>query len=166
MKMDEIYGLKLNSQFIDKLNNDTKVWIAKAMINCIISDKGIEKSEIHYLDDALSLINDDKQRKNLLNHAINRKQIELNNLIPDQNYHGHIFFYLAMLIASDVKVKVSEFKYLQYISCKLGFKKDSAKIVMDWAYKSVQLKKRRDKTIKTIKNYKPFYSKQNFKLIK
>ena len=54
--MDEIYGLKLNSQFLDKLNYDTKVWIAKAMIYCIISDKGIEKSEIHYLDDALSLI--------------------------------------------------------------------------------------------------------------
>ena len=37
--------------------------IAKAMINCIISDKGIEKSEIHYLDDALSLIKEDEQRK-------------------------------------------------------------------------------------------------------
>ena len=35
MNMDEIYGLKLNSQFLDKLNYDTKVWIAKAMINCI-----------------------------------------------------------------------------------------------------------------------------------
>ena len=158
MNMDEIYGLKLNSQFLDKLNYDTKVWIAKAMINCIISDKGIEKSEIHYLDDALSLIKEEEQRKELIDHAINRKQIELNNLIPDQNYHGHILFYLAMLITADAKVKVSEFNYLQYISGKLGFKKDSAKIVMDWAYKSFQLKKRRDKTIKTIKNNKPFYS--------
>ena len=63
-----------------------------------------------------------------------------------------------MLITADVKVKVSEFNYLQYISGKLGFKKDSAKIVMDWAHKLVQLKKRRDKTIQTIKSNKPFYS--------
>ena len=75
MNMDEIYGLKLNSQFLDKLNYDTKVWIAKAMINSIISDKGIEKSEIHYLDDALSLIKEEEQRKELIDHAINRKQI-------------------------------------------------------------------------------------------
>ena len=60
MDMDEIYGLKLNSQFLVKLNYNTKVWIAKAMINCIKSDKGIEKSEIHYLDDALSLIKEEE----------------------------------------------------------------------------------------------------------
>ncbi len=56
LSVEEMFGIRLQPAFIERLSDKGKAWLAKAMINMLIADKVIDQSEMCYLEDALSLV--------------------------------------------------------------------------------------------------------------
>ena len=57
LSVEEMFGIRLQPAFIERLSDKGKTWLAKAMINMLIADKVIDQSEMCYLEDALGLVN-------------------------------------------------------------------------------------------------------------
>ena len=115
LSVEEMFGIRLQPAFIERLSDKGKAWLAKAMINMLIADKVIDQSEMCYLEDALSLVDSDEERAALMETAKKREVTPMENLNTDRMYAGHFFYYLAMIVAADGKVKTSEVKYLMKI---------------------------------------------------
>ncbi len=108
ISMNQMYSLYLQPSFSKRLSEKGKRWLAKTMVNMIMADKSIDSSEVSYLEDALSLVEDKEERKKLMEAAKIREPFEINILNTDREYAGYFFFYLAMIVAADGKVKTSE----------------------------------------------------------
>ena len=103
LSVDEMFGIRLQPAFIERLSDNGKMWLAKAMVNMLIADKVIDQSEMCYLEDALSLVESDEQRAALMETAKKREVSPMENLNTDRMYAGHFFYYLAMIVAADGK---------------------------------------------------------------
>ena len=85
-------------------------------------------------------------------------QLELGNLDTDRDYAGHFFYYLAMNVAADGKIKRSEVDYLLQICGKLGFPPNSAKEVLRWAVELVKLSHEREQMVAGFRHVSPMYA--------
>lgn len=155
---DQMFTIRLQQSFTSQLSPEGKIWLARAVVNMLVIDKTIDQSELSYLEDALGLIEDETQRAELIQAAKKRQAMEMTNLNTDRSYAGHFFYYLAMIIAADGKVKTSEVNYLMKICGKLGFAPHSAKDVLRWATDLVKLNKERDQMIGGLRRVNPVYS--------
>ncbi len=155
---DQMFTIRLQQPFIKQLSTEGRIWLARAVVNMLVIDKTIDQSELSYLEDALSLIEDAEQRGELMQAAKKREVMEMTNLNTDRPFAGHFFYYLAMIIAADGKVKTSEVNYLMKICGKLGFAPHSAKDVLRWATDLVKLNKERDQMIGGLRQVNPVYS--------
>ena len=102
-------------------------------------DKSIHHSELSYLEDAIGMAETEEEREELKKSFKEHNQLELWNLDTDRDYAGHFFYYLAMNVAADGKIKKSEVDYLLQLCGKLGFPPNSAKEVLRWAVELVKL---------------------------
>lgn len=155
---DEIYSTYLNSQFIESLSNHGKRWLARALINTLVIDKSIDQSEMCYLEDAISLVETDQERKELKQAVKERKLLPVDNLDTDRSYAGHFFYYLAMNVAADGKIKKNEVDYLMQVCGKLGFPPKSAKEVMRWAVDQVKLNNQRQAMVEGFRHVAPIFA--------
>ncbi|MCH2300621.1 MAG: hypothetical protein MK437_08700, partial [SAR324 cluster bacterium] len=111
-----------------------------------------------YLEDALSLVDSDEERAALMETAKKREVTPMENLNTDRMYAGHFFYYLAMIVAADGKVKTSEVNYLMKICGKLGFPPRSAKDVLRWATDLVKLNKERGQMVDGFRHVSPVFA--------
>ena len=72
LSVEEMFGIRLQPAFIERLSDKGKTWLAKAMINMLIADKVIDQSEMCYLEDALSVVKSDDERASMMEPAKNR----------------------------------------------------------------------------------------------
>jgi len=158
LSVDEMFGIRLQPAFIERLSDNGKMWLAKAMVNMLIADKVIDQSEMCYLEDALSLVESDEDRAALMETAKKREVSPMENLNTDRMYAGHFFYYLAMIVAADGKVKTSEVNYLMKICGKLGFPPRSAKDVLRWATDMVKLNKERGQMVEGFRHVSPLFA--------
>ena len=80
LSVEEMFGIRLQPAFIERLSDKGKAWLAKAMVNMLIADKVIDQSEMCYLEDALSLVDSDEERANLMETAKKREATPMENL--------------------------------------------------------------------------------------
>mgnify|MGYP001160995656 FL=1 len=158
LSVEEMFGIRLQPAFIERLSDKGKAWLAKAMVNMLIADKVIDQSEMCYLEDALSLVDSDEERAALMETAKKREVTPMENLNTDRMYAGHFFYYLAMIVAADGKVKTSEVNYLMKICGKLGFPPRSAKDVLRWATDLVKLNKERGQMVDGFRHVSPVFA--------
>ena len=158
LSVEEMFGIRLQPTFIERLSKNGKMWLAKAMVNMLIADKVIDQSEMCYLEDALSLVESDEDRAALMETAKKREVSPMENLNTDRMYAGHFFYYLAMIVAADGKVKTSEVNYLMKICGKLGFPPRSAKDVLRWATDMVKLNKERGQMVEGFRHVSPLFA--------
>ena len=159
ISMNQMYSLYLQPSFSKRLSEKGKRWLAKAMVNMIMADKSIDASEVSYLEDAISLVEDEEERKKLMEAAKIREPFEIDILNTDREYAGYFFFYLAMIVAADGKVKTSEVNFLAKICGKLGFPSSSAKDVLHWTTKLVKLNTERENMVDQLSRINPIFSK-------
>ena len=141
LTFDHMFNIYLNPEFIKKLSGKGKQWLSRAMVNMLVVDKSIHHSELSYLEDAIGMAETEEEREELKKAVKEHNQLKLGNLDTDRDYAGHFFYYLAMIVAADWKVKTSEVNYLMKICGKLGFPPRSAKDVLRWATDLVKLNK-------------------------
>ena len=159
--MEENYNtileFRIIPEYLEKISEDSKVWLALAISNILISDKQLAPEEEGYFKDALIMVENEDLRKQLLEAMENGEIMEMGDLTEDREYAGHFFFFLGMLIAADGKIKNSEVKMLSIICRKLGFPKDYSKMVLSWVSELIKLNNDRNKIIAKLKDLKPVF---------
>ena len=154
---NSILEFRIIPEYLEKISEDSKVWLALAISNILISDKKLAPEEEGYFKDALMMVENEDLRKQLLEAMENREIVEMGDLTEDREYAGHFFFFLGMLIAADGKIKNSEVKMLSIICKKLGFPKDYSKMVLSWVSELIKLNNNRNKIIGKLKDLKPVF---------
>lgn len=112
LTFDHMFNIYLNPEFIKELSGKGKQWLSRAMVNMLIIDRSIHHTEMSYLEDAIGMAETEEERDELKKAVLEHTQLELGNLDTDRDYAGHFFYYLAMNVAADGKVKKSEVDYL------------------------------------------------------
>ncbi len=154
-----MYELKIQPEFLEKLSPDGKKWLARAMVGALVVDKTLDASEMPYMKEALGIVAENAEEKQVLLEAAKTRQVpDLGNLEVDREAAGAFFYYLVELIAADGKVKNSEVTYLTTISGKLGFPPETAKNAMRWASDLVKLNQERNLMIAALKELRPVYA--------
>ena len=154
---DSIVEFRIIPECVEKLSEDSKVWLAVAMFNILISDKQLAPEEEGYFKEALLMVENKDLQKQLLEAIKNREILEMGDLTDDREFAGHFFFFLGMLIAADGKIKNSEVKMLSKICGKLGFPPDSSRMVLSWVSELIKLNDDRNKIIEELKELKPVF---------
>ena len=159
--MEESYNsiveFRIIPECLKKISDDSKVWLAVAISNILISDKQLAPEEKRYFKDAVMMVKNEDLQKQLLEAMKNREILEMGDLTDDREFAGHFFFLLGMLIAADGKIKNSEVKMLSKISGKLGFPPDSSRMVLSWVSELIKLNNDRNKIIEELKELKPVF---------
>jgi uncharacterized membrane protein YebE (DUF533 family) len=154
-----MYELKIQPEFLEKLSPDGKKWLARAMVGALVVDKTLDASEMPYMKEALGIVAENAEEKQVLLEAAKTRQVpDFGNLEVDREAAGAFFYYLVELIAADGKVKNSEVTYLTTICGKLGFPPETAKNALRWSRDLVKLNQERNLMIAALKQLRPVYA--------
>ena len=159
--MEESYNsiveFRIMPEYLEKITQEGKVWLAVAISNILISDNELAPEEEGYFKEALLMVENEDLQKQLLESIENREILEMGDLTDDREFAGHFFFFLGMLIAADGKIKNSEVKMLSKICGKLGFPPDSSRMLLSWVSELIKLNNDRNKIIGELKELKPVF---------
>ena len=152
-----IVEFRIIPEYLEKISEEGKVWLAVAISNILISDNQLAPEEEGYFKEALMMVENRDLQKQLLEAMENREILEMGDLDNDREFAGHFFFFLGMLIAADGKIKNTEVKMLSKICGKLGLPPDSSKRVLSWVSELIKLNNDRNKIIEELKKLKPVF---------
>ena len=76
-------------EYLEKISEDGKVWLAVAMSNILISDKQLALEEEGYFKEALMMVENKDLQKQLLEAMENREILEMGDLDNDREFAGH-----------------------------------------------------------------------------
>ena len=154
---NSIVEFRIIPEYLEKISEEGKVWLAVAISNILISDNQLAPEEEGYFKEALMMVENRDLQKQLLEAMENREILEMGDLDNDREFAGHFFFFLGMLIAADGKIKNTEVKMLSKICGKLGLPPDSSKRVLSWVSELIKLNNDRNKIIEELKKLKPVF---------
>ena len=137
-----IYELRLKDDFIEKLSDDGKSWLARAIVNLLIMDGKLDPSEMSYMKDAVVLVND-SERNELLDYAKTGKKFDLEKLTTDKEKAPQILYYFAGLLGADNRISVKEAEFFKIICTNLGYTEHVAREALQWTLELIKLHKQR-----------------------
>ena len=155
--INSISEYRIIPENLERISEEGKVWLARAIVNILIVDKQLANEEKGFFKDAIMMVENDEIRSEIIKSIKNRESIELGELTSDREYAGHFFFLLGMVIAADGKVKNSEVDLLNSICGKLGFPSETVKQVLHWVTDLIRLNKERIKITEQLKDIKPIF---------
>ena len=137
-----IYELRLKNDFIEKLSNESKSWLARAIVNLLIMDGKLDPTEMSYMNDAVVLVND-SERTNLLEYAKQGKKFDLPKLTSDLEFAPQLLYYFAGLLGVDNRISVKEAEFFKTICIKLNFSEHIAREALHWTLELIKHHKQR-----------------------
>jgi tellurite resistance protein len=155
--INSIAEYRLIPEHLEKISQEGKVWLARAIVNILIADKQLVPEEKGFFKDVIMMIEKDEILYELIESIKKRESVELGALTTDREYAGQFFFLLGMVVAADGKVKNSEVNMLTSIGGKLGFPAETAKQVLHWVTEIIRLNNDRNQIIKLLKDIKPVF---------
>ena len=60
-----MFNIYFNPEFIKKLSGKGKQWLSQAMVNMLVVDKSIHRSDLSYLEDAIGMAETEEEREEL-----------------------------------------------------------------------------------------------------
>ena len=155
--INSIAEYRLIPEYLEKISEEGKIWLARAIVNILIADRQLVTEEKGFFRDAIMMIENDEIRAEQIESIKNRESVELGELTTDREYAGHFFFLLGMVIAADGKVKNSEVNMLGSICGKLGFPAETAKQVLHWVTEMIRLHNDRNQITDLLRDIKPVF---------
>jgi len=155
--INSIAEYRLIPEYLEKISEEGKIWLARAIVNILIADRQLVTEEKGFFRDAIMMIENDEIRDELIESIKNRESVELGELTSDREYAGHFFFLLGMVIAADGKVKNSEVNMLGSICGKLGFPTETAKQVLHCVTEMIRLNNDRNQITDLLRDIKPVF---------
>lgn len=142
-----MFRLRLEDAFIQQLSGDTRKWLGNTMTAMLVADGAIGQAEMPALRDALSLLETQEETVALMEKVKTKETIEIVDLKDERNICAVTFFFLSSIIVMDGKVTKSEAEMFKKVGGKLGFNRDYARQVLEWATEQMKLNKRRNAMI-------------------
>ena len=133
-----IYELRLKDDFVKKLSDDGKRWLARSIVNLLIMDGKLDPTEMSYMKDAVVLVND-SEREELLEYAKKGRKFDLPKLITDRENAPEILYYFAGLIGADNRINVKEAEFFKTICFKLGYTEHITREALQWTLELINL---------------------------
>ena len=153
-----MFRLRLEDAFIQQLSGDTRKWLANTMTAMLVADGAIGQAEMPALRDALELLETKEEAAALMEKVKNKESIEIVDLKDERNTCAVAFFFLSSIIVMDGRVTKSEAEMFKKVGGKLGFSRDYARQVLEWATEQMKLNKRRNAMINEASGLRAQYS--------
>ncbi len=153
-----MFRLRLEDAFIQQLSGDTRRWLANTMTAMLVADGAIGQAEMPALRDALSLLETQEETVALMEKVKTKETIEIVDLKDERNICAVAFFFLSSIIVMDGRVTKSEAEMFKKVGGKLGFNRDYARQVLEWATEQMKLNKRRNAMIEEASGLRAQYS--------
>ncbi len=153
-----MFRLRLEDAFIQQLSGDTRKWLGNTMTAMLVADGAIGQAEMPALRDALSLLETQEETVALMEKVKTKETIEIVDLKDERNICAVAFFFLSSIIVMDGRVTKSEAEMFKKVGGKLGFNRDYARQVLEWATEQMKLNKRRNAMIEEASGLRAQYS--------
>ena len=153
-----MFRLRLEDAFIQQLSGDTRKWLANTMTAMLVADGAIGQAEMPALRDALELLETQEEAAALMEKVKTKETIEIVDLKDERNICAVAFFFLSSIIVMDGRVTKSEAEMFKKVGGKLGFNRDYARQVLEWATEQMKLNKRRNAMINEASGLRAQYS--------
>ena len=153
-----MFRLRLEDAFIQQLSGDTRKWLANTMTAMLVADGAIGQAEMPALRDALELLETQEEAAALMEKVKTKETIEIVDLKDERNICAIAFFFLSSIIVMDGRVTKSEAEMFKKVGGKLGFNRDYARQVLEWATEQMKLNKRRNAMINEASGLRAQYS--------
>ena len=153
-----MFRLRLEDAFIQQLSGDTRRWLANTMTAMLVADGAIGQAEMPALRDALELLETQEEAAALMEKVKTKETIEIVDLKDERNICAVAFFFLSSIIVMDGRVTKSEAEMFKKVGGKLGFSRDYARQVLEWATEQMKLNKRRNAMINEASGLRAQYS--------
>lgn len=153
-----MFRLRLEDAFIQQLSGDTRKWLANTMTAMLVADGAIGQAEMPALRDALELLETKEEAAALMEKVKTKETIEIVDLKDERNICAVAFFFLSSIIVMDGRVTKSEAEMFKKVGGKLGFNRDYARQVLEWATEQMKLNKRRNAMIEEAIGLRAQYS--------
>ena len=153
-----MFRLRLEDAFIQQLSGDTRRWLANTMTAMLVADGAIGQAEMPALRDALELLETQEEAAALMEKVKTKETIEIVDLKDERNICAVAFFFLSSIIVMDGRVTKSEAEMFKKVGGKLGFSRDYARQVLEWATEQMKLNKRRNAMIEEASGLRAQYS--------
>ncbi len=153
-----MFRLRLEDAFIQQLSGDTRRWLANTMTAMLVADGAIGQAEMPALRDALELLETQEEAAALMEKVKTKETIEIVDLKDERNICAVAFFFLSSIIVMDGRVTKSEAEMFKAVGGKLGFSRDYARQVLEWATEQMKLNKRRNAMINEASGLRAQYS--------
>ena len=88
---NSIVEFRIIPDYLEKISEDSKVWLAVAISNILISDKQLAPEEKGYFKEAVMMIENEDLQKQLLEAMKNREILEMGDFTDDREFAGHFF---------------------------------------------------------------------------
>lgn len=106
--INSIAEYRLIPEYLEKISEEGKIWLALAIVNILIADRQLVTEEKGFFKDAIMMIENDEIRGELIESIKNRESVELGELTTDPEYAGHFFFYWGWLLRQTGKSKTQK----------------------------------------------------------
>ena len=153
-----MFRLRLEDAFIQQLSGDTRKWLGNTMTAMLVADGAIGQAEMPALRDALELLETKEEAAALMEKVKTKETIEIVDLKDERNICAVAFFFLSSIIVMDGRVTKSEAEMFKAVGGKLGFSRDYARQVLEWATEQMKLNKRRNAMIEEASGLRAQYS--------
>ena len=153
-----MFRLRLEDAFIQQLSGDTRKWLGNTMTAMLVADGAIGQAEMPALRDALELLETKEEAAALMEQVKTKETIEIVDLKDERNICAIAFFFLSSIIVMDGRVTKSEAEMFKKVGGKLGFNRDYARQVLEWATEQMKLNKRRNAMIEEASGLRAQYS--------
>ena len=153
-----MFRLRLEDAFIQQLSGDTRKWLGNTMTAMLVADGAIGQAEMPALRDALELLETKEEAAALMEKVKTKETIEIVDLKDERNICAVAFFFLSSIIVMDGRVTKSEAEMFKNVGGKLGFNRDYARQVLEWATEQMKLNKRRNAMIEEASGLRAQYS--------
>ena len=153
-----MFLLRLEDAFIQQLSGDTRKWLGNTMTAMLVADGAIGQAEMPALRDALELLETKEEAAALMEKVKTKETIEIVDLKDERNICAVAFFFLSSIIVMDGRVTKSEAEMFKKVGGKLGFSRDYARQVLEWATEQMKLNKRRNSMIEEASGLRAQYS--------
>ena len=153
-----MFRLRLEDAFIQQLSGDTRKWLGNTMTAMLVADGAIGQAEMPALRDALELLETQEEAAALMEKVKTKETIEIVDLKDERNICAVAFFFLSSIIVMDGRVTKSEAEMFKKVGGKLGFSRDYARQVLEWATEQMKLNKRRNAMINEASGLRAQYS--------
>ncbi len=142
---------------VSSISPEAKKWFSHAIAGIICADKQVDDSELKYLKEAISFLDDPEEIQKLVAMVKQKALPELSILKLDREPAFFMLRHLTCITVSDGKLASSEGQFLKKIGLRLGFEIPFINELIQWAKQQALLDKELEKIWEVAKSSTAYY---------